>query len=64
MTNADYITNKASAWNYVSTSLFPAKELLLFLLDPFEIYWVNTNTHELNLISLDARADGYCIGAP
>jgi hypothetical protein len=33
-------------------------------LDPFEIYWVNTNTHELNLISLDARADGYCIGAP
>jgi hypothetical protein len=31
-------------WNYVSTSLFPAKELLLFLLDPFDIYW-STQAH-------------------
>lgn len=63
MTNADYITNKL-VLGTMFQHLFPAKDLLLFLLVGSFRDLTRGTTHELNLISLDTRADGYCIGAP
>ena len=67
MTTADYITNKTSAWNYV---VLPISNIFRLCKRhvPFLLLW-RSNLKSICTISetclfLDARADGYGIGAP